>query len=74
MRESYCNLAADDGHAVCMSLSLLRALTGTQVVGYASADEFLQRGDLNRVGGPSLDHHMPHVTGWELAARPRAGG
>jgi hypothetical protein len=52
MRESYCNLAADDGHAVCMSLSFLRALTGTQVVDYASADEFLQRGDLNRVGGP----------------------
>ena len=74
MRASYCNLAADDGHAVCMSLAFLRALTGTQVVDYASADEFLQRGDLNRVGGPSLDHHMAHVTGWELVARPRAWG
>ena len=52
MRASYCNLAADDSHAVCKSLAFLRAFTGNQVVDYASADEFLQRGDLNRVGGP----------------------
>jgi hypothetical protein len=45
----------------------LLALTGNQLVDYASADEFLQRGDLNRVSGLIPDHHM-------LAARLRAGG
>jgi FixJ family two-component response regulator len=47
MRASYCNLAlVDDDHAVRKSLAFLLALTGSQVVDYASADEFLQRGDL----------------------------
>ena len=45
MRASYCNLAlADDDHAVRKSLAFLLALTGNQVVDYASADEFLQAG------------------------------
>jgi len=75
MRASYCNLAlADDDHAVRKSLAFLLALTGNQVVDYSSADEFLQRGDLNCVSGLTLDHHMAHVTGLELAARLRAGG
>ena len=75
MRASYGNLAlADDDHAVRKSLAFLLALTGNQVVDYASADEFPQRGDLNRVSGLILDHHMAHVTGLELAARLRAGG
>jgi FixJ family two-component response regulator len=41
---------------------------------YASADEFLRCGDLNRVSGLIFDHHMAHITGSELAARLRAGG
>jgi CheY-like chemotaxis protein len=49
-------------------------VTGNQVVDYALAHEFLQGGDLNRVSGLILDHHMAHVTGLELAARLRAGG
>jgi FixJ family two-component response regulator len=49
-------------------------LTGNPVVDYASADEFLQRGDLNRVSGLILDHHIAHVSGLELAAWLRAGG
>src|ERR1700693_5510993 len=75
MRASHCNIAlADDDHAVRKSLAFLLTLTGNQVVDYASADEFLQRGDLNRVSGLILDHHMAHVTGLELAVRLRAGG
>lgn len=74
MRASYCNLAlVDDDHAVRKSLAFLLALAGNQVVDYASADEFLQRGDLNRVSGLILDHHMANVTGLELAVRLRAG-
>jgi hypothetical protein len=41
---------------------------------YASADEFLRCGDLNRQSGLIFDHHMAHVTGLELASRLRAGG
>jgi FixJ family two-component response regulator len=62
------------GNAVRKSLAFLLALTGNQVADYAWADEFLQRGDLNRVSGLILDHHMARVSGLELAARLRAGG
>jgi two-component system, LuxR family, response regulator FixJ len=75
MRAGHCNIAlADDDQAVRKSLAFLLTLTGNQVVDYASADEFPQRGDLNRVSGLILDHHMAHVTGLELAPRLRAGG
>ena len=73
MRASYCNLAAVDDHAMRKSLAFLLTLTGNQVAADALADEFLQRGDLNRVSGLILDHHMAHVTGWKLAARPGLG-
>jgi FixJ family two-component response regulator len=36
------------GNAVRKPLAFLLALTGNQVVDYASADELLPRGDLNR--------------------------
>jgi hypothetical protein len=74
MRASYCNLAAVDDHAMRKSLAFLLTLTGNQVAADALADEFLQRGDLNRVSGLILDHRMAHVTGLELTARRRAGG
>jgi FixJ family two-component response regulator len=71
MRASYCNLAlADDDHAVRKSLAFLLTLTGNQVVDTASADEFLQRGDLNRVSGLIPDHHRPTSLVWTGCPAP----
>jgi FixJ family two-component response regulator len=60
----------DDDLAVLDSLKLLLELAGYPVAVYASAVEFLE------VGAPPpacvvLDHHMPRMTGLELAERLR---
>jgi FixJ family two-component response regulator len=60
----------DDDPAVLESLKCLLEVAGHAVAAYASAAEFLD----DRASTPScliLDHHMPHMTGLELAARLR---
>jgi two-component system, LuxR family, response regulator FixJ len=64
----------DDDRGVRESLMFLLKIVGYQVVGYASAGEFLQHCNLDRVGGLILDQHMPHVSGLDLASRLRAEG
>jgi|SRR5690242_2108604 len=64
----------DDDAAVRESLSFLLSIAGHQVMDFGSAEAFLQCGALDQVLGLILDHHMPHISGLELAARLRAGG
>jgi FixJ family two-component response regulator len=63
----------DDDGAVRHSLQLLLDVIGYQVETFASVTEFLTaaRGKFVCL---ILDHHMPAVTGLELAARLRAEG
>jgi two-component system, LuxR family, response regulator FixJ len=64
-------VVVDDDPAVLDSLKFLLELFGRKVVTYASAAAFLE--DSERA--PScviLDHHMPNMTGLELAAQLRA--
>jgi two-component system, LuxR family, response regulator FixJ len=64
----------DDDNAVRESLSFLLTIAGHQVMDFGSAEEFLQCGALDQVLGLILDHHMPRISGLELAARLRGGG
>jgi FixJ family two-component response regulator len=60
----------DDDHAVLDSLKFLLEVVGYRVVTYASARAFLD----NRGSVPScliIDHHMPVMTGLELAQKLR---
>lgn len=75
MEDDRCDTVAvvDDDLAVLESLKFLLEVAGCKVATYASAVEFLD----DRTASPScliLDHHMPHMTGLELAARLRAKG
>jgi len=63
----------DDDPAVLDSLKFLLEVAGHSVAIYDSAAAFLAE----RATTPScliLDHHMPQMTGLELAARLRAAG
>ncbi|MGH7069943.1 MAG: response regulator transcription factor [Acetobacteraceae bacterium] len=63
----------DDDAAVLDSLKVLLETTGHRVAVYASAAAFLDDGGTE----PAcliLDHHMPEMTGLELAARLRKAG
>ena len=63
----------DDDPAVLDSLKFLLELAGHPVATYRSAIAFLE----DRTAQPAcliLDHHMPRMTGLELAARLRAQG
>lgn len=64
----------DDDAAVRDSLRFLLGVSGYVVATYASADDFLMHCDRSGLAGLILDHHMPQVTGLELAARLRAQG
>ena len=64
----------DDDRGVRESLRFFLRIVGHDVSDYASADEFLSDCDLDRVAGLILDHHMPRMTGLELATRLRADG
>lgn len=64
----------DDDAAVRESACLLLEVAGHPAVAYASALAFLERYDMDGVAGLILDHHMPHMTGLELAARLRSEG
>ena len=60
----------DDDQAVLDSLKFLLELSGHKVVTYSSAEAFLEDAEVSP-RGLILDHHMPHMTGLELAARLR---
>ena len=64
----------DDDAAVRDSLRFLLGVSGYEVATYESAADFLAHCDRSFLVGLILDHHMPQVTGLELAARLRAQG
>lgn len=64
----------DDDMAVRESMRFLLEIAGHIINDYASAQDFLARCDLSRVAGLILDHHMPSMTGLELAADLRGKG
>jgi len=63
----------DDDPAVLDSLKFLIELAGHPVSTYASAAAFLNDSG-SRPACLILDHHMPQMTGLELAARLRGAG
>jgi two-component system, LuxR family, response regulator FixJ len=63
----------DDDYAVRDSLRFLLEVMGHCVTTFASAAEFLKT-ETQHLACLILDHHMPHMTGLELAARLRANG
>lgn len=63
----------DDDDAVRNSLRFLLEVVGYPVAAFASAAEF-QRVDTANLACLILDHHMPEMTGLELADRLRADG
>ena len=63
----------DDDHAVRDSLRFLLEIMGHAAEGFESATDFL-RAEVERFACLILDHHMPNMTGLELAERLRADG
>jgi two-component system, LuxR family, response regulator FixJ len=63
----------DDDDAVRDSLRFLLEVIGHPVETFASAGEFL-KAEVHRLACLILDHHMPEMTGLELAERMRADG
>jgi FixJ family two-component response regulator len=63
----------DDDDAVRDSLRFLLEVIGHPVATFASAAEFL-KAEMQRLACLILDHHMPEMTGLELAERMRADG
>ncbi len=63
----------DDDQAVCDSLQFLLEVVGYSVATFLSAGAFLSadRGEIDRL---ILDHHMPQMTGLQLAEKLRAEG
>ncbi len=63
----------DDDLAVRGSLQFLLEVAGHCVVAFGSAAEFL-RSELQHLACLILDHHMPQMTGLELAEKLRTDG
>jgi two-component system, LuxR family, response regulator FixJ len=63
----------DDDHAVRDSLRFLLEVAGHTVEAFASAAEFLNA-EMHHLACLILDHHMPHMTGLQLAERLREAG
>jgi two-component system response regulator FixJ len=63
----------DDDYAVRDSLRFLLEVIGYAVETFASAADFLQA-NVRHFACLILDHHMPNITGLELAERLRADG
>jgi two-component system, LuxR family, response regulator FixJ len=61
----------DDDRAVCESLRFLLEVMGYAVETFLSAAALLSA-DLREINRLILDHHMPQMTGLELAERLRA--
>ncbi len=68
-----CVAIVDDDPWVLDSLKFLLETAGHKVRGYASAADFL-RDRAERAACLILDHHMPQMTGLELASWLRAAG
>ena len=64
----------DDDAAVRDSMRFLLEIAGYTLQDYASAADFLAGCDLAMLRGLILDHHMPAMTGLELAAHLREQG
>jgi FixJ family two-component response regulator len=64
----------DDDAAVRDSMRCQLEIAGCDLQDYASAAEFLADCDLANLRGLILDHHMPAMTGLELAAHLREQG
>jgi len=63
----------DDDHGVRESLRFLLEVAGHVVAVFESAADFL-KSETKHLACLILDHHMPHMTGLELAERLRADG
>lgn len=63
----------DDDEGVVDSLKFLLEVAGYDVAVYLSAQQFLEDGG-NKPRCLILDHHMPRISGLDLAARLRAAG
>jgi two-component system response regulator FixJ len=63
----------DDDHAVRESLRFLLEVAGHVVETFESAVDFL-KSETKHLACLVLDHHMPHMTGLELAERLRTDG
>jgi two-component system, LuxR family, response regulator FixJ len=63
----------DDDDAVRDSLRFLLEVIGHPIATFASAAEFL-KAEIHRLACLILDHHMPEITGLELAEQMRAAG
>jgi len=63
----------DDDHAVRESLRFLLEILGHAVEVFESAAEFLET-EVQRFACLILDHHMPSMTGLELAEKLRNNG
>jgi two-component system, LuxR family, response regulator FixJ len=63
----------DDDHAVRESLRFLLDIMGHAVEVFESAAEFL-KAEAKQFACLILDHHMPHMTGLELAEKLRTNG
>ncbi|HET8997446.1 MAG TPA: response regulator [Acetobacteraceae bacterium] len=64
----------DDDSAVRDSMRFLLEIEGYDILDFPSAAEFLDECALDRIRGLILDHHMPLMTGLELAAHLRKQG
>jgi FixJ family two-component response regulator len=65
----------DDDPAVLDSLKFLLEVAGHRVATYASAEAYLDEHEAGRQPACLiLDHHMPHMTGLELATRLHGEG
>ena len=64
----------DDDQAVRDSMEFLLQVSGFAVATFDSATAFLERSDGPAIAALVLDHHMPGLTGLQLAAQLRAVG
>src|ERR1700730_10659676 len=63
----------DDDNAIRDSLQFMLEVVGHPVETFASVAEF-QKAEMQRLACLILDHHMPEITGLELAEQMRAAG
>lgn len=64
----------DDDPGVRESLAFLLRISGAAVADFGSVEEFYRDCSLDGVKGMILDHHLPKMTGLEVAGRLRQQG
>lgn len=69
-----CVAVVDDDRDILDSIQLLFGLEGISARLYGSAADFLAESDRTRILCLILDHHMPKMTGLELAESLRRDG